>query len=164
MKIGKAFLAGVMGGIATTVVLAIVRATGVPVNLEEVMGSMITGALGPTAFSIGFILHLVISGLIALLYAVGFEYGTRRADWLIGVAFSLVHTLLAGLFTIVLPLIHPLMTSDVAAPGPFMAGLGLTGVALFILMHLVYGAVVGTIYGPIEEEPADPLQELADLE
>lgn len=159
MKIGKAFLAGVMGGVATTVLLAIVRGAGVPVNLEEVMGSMITGSLGPSAFSVGFILHLVLSGLIGLLYAAGFEYGTRRADWLTGVAFSLVHTLLAGLFTIVLPLVHPLMPTQVPPPGPFMAGLGLTGVAVFILIHLVYGAIVGAIYGPIEEQLDDPLED-----
>ena len=110
MKIAKAFLAGVAGGAATTMLVAIVRAMGMPLNLEETLGSMVTGSLGPSAYTVGLTMHLVISGLIALLYGFGFEYLTRRGGWRTGVAFSLVHTFIAGLFLAVMPAIHPLMS------------------------------------------------------
>jgi hypothetical protein len=160
MKMGKAFLAGVIGGVATTVLVTIARAMGMPVNLEEMIGSMVTGELGATAYLVGLILHLLISGLIGLLYGLGFEFLTKRADWRTGVVFGLFHTVIAGLFLLVLPSIHPLMPGEVPPPGALMANLGAMGVILFIKMHLIYGAIVGALYGSGEEPIEEPIEEL----
>lgn len=164
MKIGKAFLAGVVGGVATTLIGAIARAAGMSVNFEETLGSMVTRELGPTAFSIGLMMHLVISGLIALVYAAGFEFGTRRADWRTGMAFSLLHTFIAGLFLVMMPVIHPLIPSVIPPPGAFLLNLGAMGVTFFILIHVAYGAIVGAIYGPVEDRPVEsqPVEDLLD--
>jgi hypothetical protein len=44
----------------------------------------------------GVIMHLVAGGIFALIYAAGFEYLTHRADWLLGVGFGAIHSLVAG--------------------------------------------------------------------
>jgi len=94
MKSGKAFAAGVMGALVMSLIMTIARGLGMQVNMEMMLGTMLGGPLSPTKWIIGFIMHLIIGGLLALLYAVGFEYITRRAGWAIGLGFGVVHTLI----------------------------------------------------------------------
>ena len=79
---------------------------------------------GTAAFIAGLLIHLVVSGLIELMYAWGFEHVTHRAGWLAGVAFAVIHTLIAGLFMGMLPMMHPRMPEPMPPPGFFMANLG----------------------------------------
>jgi hypothetical protein len=88
MNWGKAFIAGVIGGAVMSILLALARAMGMPANLEVMQGTMLGLEPGATAWIVGFIMHLMISGLIALVYAAGFEYVTHRAGWLVGVPFQ----------------------------------------------------------------------------
>lgn len=158
IKIGKALLAGLIGGVATTLVGLIARRFGLPVNLEESLGSMFTREFGQNAYLIGLGMHLAISALIGLLYAIGFKTLTRRANALIGAGFSLIHTILAGLFLLVLPRIHPLIPEQVASPGAFLVNLGTWAVLFFVVIHVVYGATVGAIYGA-NADKAPPITE-----
>lgn len=70
-------------------------------------GTMLGLEPGTTAWIVGFIMHLMISGLIALVYAAGFEYITHRAGWIMGVAFSIVHVLIGGIVMGMVPAMHP---------------------------------------------------------
>jgi hypothetical protein len=97
----------------------------------------------------GLIIHLVAGGIFALIYTAGFEYLTHRADWLVGLGFGVIHTLFSGLLLAMMPAMHPLVPEMLPAPGAFMANLGMMGVAAFFMLHLIYGAIVGTIYGPV---------------
>jgi hypothetical protein len=151
MKFGKAFIVGVVAGAALSLMLAIARSLGLPANLEVMQGSIVTGSVGPSAYALGLVMHLVISGLIAMFYAIVFEFGTRRAGVWIGLLLSIVHTLIAGVFMAIAPMIHPLIPSELSAPGAFMANLGAPGVILFIALHLVFGAIVGGLYGSVEQ-------------
>ena len=40
---------------------------------------------------------------------------------------------------------------------PFMAGMGATFVGLFVMEHLIYGAIVGALYGPVEHAAGRPV-------
>ncbi len=98
----------------------------------------------------GFVMHLMISGLIALVYAWGFEHVTHRATAGIGVGFSLIHSVIAGLFMGMVPAMHPLIQSgQMPAPGYFMANKGGMYIIALFVMHAVYGAIVGAMYGPV---------------
>jgi hypothetical protein len=155
MDFGRAFFAGVVGGGAMSIILLLARLTGITAwNVEMTMGSLATRVVSPLSWWIGFLMHLVISGLIACLYACGFEYITRRATWRIGTQFAIIHMFLAGLGTLALGAVHPLMTPSLAsapdnyllAPGLGAINFGVATFIVFILLHLLYGSVVGAMY------------------
>lgn len=158
MNAGKAFTAGVVGGAVMSVIMALVRITMVDrgMNLEMLLGTML--GLAPTAATwvVGLVIHLVISGAIALIYAWGFERVTHRAGWALGAGFGLIHAVIGGLFMGVMPAMHPLVPGQLPAPGFFMANQGALGVFAFFMLHLIYGAVVGAIYSPVEHPRPEP--------
>lgn len=149
MKAGKAFIAGVVGGAVMSVLLAIGRAMGMPINLEMMLGTMTGMAPGAGTWVLGLIMHLAISGAIGLLYALGFEHVARRAGALPGVVFSLLHIVVGGLVMGAAPSIHPLIPEAMMAPGAFLSNVGDAGVIAFVALHAIYGAVVGVMYGPV---------------
>ena len=156
MKYGKAFGAGVLGAVVMTVMMAVARAMGMPANLEMMLGTMMGGPPSAAKWVIGFIIHLVDGGIFALIYAVGFEYLTHRAGWLVGAGFGFIRSLVAGLFMAMMPAMHPLIPEAMPAPGAFMSNLGLMGVIAEIMLHLIYGAIVGAMYGPVIHRPVGP--------
>lgn len=153
MNYGRALLAGVVGGAAMTAIMTLVRTMGImDVNLSMMEGSMITANTGAGTWILGFMMHLIISGLIALAYAAGFEYVTHQAGWLIGVGFSLIHSLIAGMVFGLVPMMHPLVPDQMPAPGIFMSNKGLMGVIAFFMLHAIYGAIVGAMYHTVHTE------------
>lgn len=150
MKAGRAFVAGVIGGIAMVVLMWMGRMMGMDVNLSMMLGTMIVPRPGAAAWITGFIMHLIISGLIALIYAWGFEHVTHRAGWLVGLLFSLIHSIGTGLFMGMVPMMHPMIRAGMMpAPGLFMANKGAMYVLALFVLHAVYGAIVGAIYGEV---------------
>lgn len=152
MKTGRAFGAGVVGGLVMTLMTAIARTMGMEVNMEMMQGTMLGIEPGAAAWTVGLMMHLVISGLIALLYAVGFEKVAHRGGWLAGTGFSLIHVAIGGVVIGMMPMMHPMMPGAMDPPGAFMINLGAIGVMAFIVEHLIYGAIVGGIYGQATAE------------
>lgn len=153
MKSGTAFWAGVLAAAIMSVLMALARALGISVHLEMTLGSLFTGTFGAATWILGFIVHLLASGLVALLYGLAFEYVTHRAGWGMGDLVALVHIVIAGFFFALIPAIHPLIPEALRAPGAFMANLGFWGVVAFIVLHLVYGGIVGAVYRPVIHGP-----------
>ncbi len=149
MKWGRAFWAGVIGGAIMSILMALARAAGMPVNIGMMLGTLTGLPVSPGAWLVGFILHLVISGLIAFVYAWGFEYAAHRANAGIGAAFAAIHVVLAGFFLGVMPALHPLMPTPMSPPGIFLSNLGAIGIIAFIALHAIYGLIVGGMYGPV---------------
>jgi len=157
MKTGKAFVAGVVGGAVMSALMAMARAfMGMPANLEMMLGTMVVQPPGAVAWTVGLVMHLVLSGLIALIYAWGFERVTHRAGWAVGAGFGVIHAIIGGLFMGMVPAMHPLIPEQMPAPGAFMSNIPMGPVALFVL-HIVYGAVVGAIYRPVEHPARRPV-------
>jgi hypothetical protein len=153
MNWGKAFLAGVIGGAVITILMILARLMGMTtMNLEMALGSMMTRNLNESTWLLGLVIHLLVSGLIAWAYMFGFEYVTHRSNWMMGVGFAVLHTIIAGLFMGMIGSLHPLMTPPPAtegllmAPGYFAANFGTITLLAFILLHLIYGAIVGAFY------------------
>lgn len=147
MKAGRAFGAGVVGGLVMTLMTAIARTMGMEVNMEMMEGTMLGIEPGAAAWTVGLMMHLIISGLIGLLYAVGFEKIAHRGGWLAGTGFSLIHIAIGGAVIGMMPMMHPMMPGVLDPPGAFMSNLGAMGIGAFIMLHLIYGAIVGGIYG-----------------
>ncbi len=155
MNTNKAFVAGMLGGVAMTLVMWMARTfMGMDVNLSMMLGTMFVQPPGTTAWIVGFIMHLVISGMIALLYAWAFEHVTHRAGWLVGLGFSLIHSIATGIFMGMVSAIHPLIKSgQMPAPGYFMANKGPMYVVALFMLHAIYGAIVGARYAPVSSAP-----------
>src|SRR5688572_20966038 len=153
MKTGRAFLAGVIGAGAMSVILWIARnMMGIPAHMEMMLGTMLIPSAAITAWLVGFAIHLLIGGVLALVYAWGFEHVTHRAGWLVGAGFGLAHAVISGLGMALVPAIHPMIPERMPAPGAFMANLGAIGIIAEFALHAVYGAIIGAIYGPVVRE------------
>jgi hypothetical protein len=158
MKAGRAVAAGVVGGVAMTTLGWLVRRLGLEMNAEMMLGTVVSSP-GLTAWLIGFGMHLMISALIALAYAWGFEHVTHRAGAAVGLGFAVIHVVIAGMVMAMIPAMHPIIPEQMPAPGPFMANMGAAFVALFAIEHLLYGTIVGAMYGPVLH--ARPLHSVA---
>jgi hypothetical protein len=155
MNFNRAFACGVIGGLVTLLGMVVGRSLGfTELNVELLLGSMLTHDLSFLSGVIGAVLYLLIAGLIACLYATGFAYVTQRASWGIGLFFSLVHLGMAGLAMEALGDIHPLLIrpplplleGHLLAPGLFATNFGVMTVAGFVVLHFVYGGIVGALY------------------
>ncbi|MEX2262435.1 MAG: hypothetical protein WD696_10805 [Bryobacteraceae bacterium] len=149
MYTGRAFTAGVISGLVMVIAVALARLVGVPIDPSMILGTMLGLTPGAGTWIIGFILFLIGSGVIGLLYGLGFEYVTHRSGAPIGIMFSLIHIVIGGLFFGALPSLHPLMPEVVPPTGAFFSNYGNIGVLLFVLGHLIFGAVVGLLYKPV---------------
>lgn len=116
---------------------------GLSVNVEMIWGTMFLPNSGG-AWLLGLIIHLMVSGIAGLIYAAAFEFITYRASAALGAAFSLVHSVIAGVSIGMLPAIHPRIPEAVPAPGVFMSAMGLTGVVGLFVLHAIYGAIGGS--------------------
>lgn len=151
MNAAKGFVAGVIGGAVFSVILALGRSLGMPVNLELILGTFLGGSLDLWHWLFGFAIQLLLAGALGVAFAAGFEHLVQRADWLIGVAFSVVAIWVLGLALALVPYVHPLVPERLAPPGAFLSYAGYWGTQLFVLAMAAYGAVVGALY---ENAPA----------
>lgn len=151
MKVGRAVVAGLAGGIAMTILGWLVRRMGVDMNAELMLGTMMARPESG-AWIIGFLIHMLIAVVFALIYAWGFERLTHRAGVMVGLGFAVVHIVFAGLVMLMMPVVHPMIPEMMPPPGAFMSGMGATGIVLFVIEHLMYGAIVGGVYGAVRHQ------------
>lgn len=147
MHIGKAFFAGVIGGAASTIIIAIAHAIGRAADLVMLMGTLPGHAPGAATWLLGFLVMMLGAGLIGIAYAAIFESVLRRGGVRSGLLVSTVHMILGGLFLGLLSATHPLVPNVLQSPGFFMSGFGALGLITFVASKLTYGAIVGGLYG-----------------
>lgn len=152
MQPGKAFLGGVLGGAAATLITALGRGVGIPVNIEMLLGSMFTAEIGALTWILGFVVHLFVSGLVGLVYGLVFEHVVRTAGAGPGMLLSSIHLLIAGIAVGSIHHLHPLIPEMLMHPGGFFINLGGFGVLSFVLLHVLFGAIVGAVYQPVRFE------------
>lgn len=150
MNTSKAIGAGIVGALVLTLIGWMARTfMGMPVNLEMMLGTMLGLAAGAGAWIVGLLIHLMAGVIFALIYAWCFEHLSHRAGLWPGVGFGFVHALFSGLLMAAMPMMHPMVPEQMPAPGAFMSGLGGMGVMAFFLEHLIYGGIVGGMYGAV---------------
>jgi uncharacterized membrane protein YagU involved in acid resistance len=146
-------------GFVATVVLTTLMSAAQQLGLSRMsipfmVGTMFTGDRAG-AVAIGFVAHLVIGWVFALLYAVTFE-SVQLATWWAGGLIGVVHGL-AVLITLmpILPGFHPRMASEERGPEPtraleppgFMAlNYGHRTPTITLLAHIIYGVILGAFY------------------
>jgi hypothetical protein len=158
MNVGKAFFAGIVGGAAMTLIMMAARSAGASADVAQLLGTLPGRAPSSTTWLVGFLVTIMLSGLIGIAYAAVFETITRSAGVAAGLKVSLVHLVLAGIFVGLLGAMHPLVPEVLAAPGFFMASYGGLGILAFVAAHLAFGAIVGGLYRTVTLEETIPLK------
>jgi hypothetical protein len=98
----------------------------------------------------GWVAHGLTAALIALLYAAFFDLvdaRTRLPLW--GLAGGALHFAVAGFVVGAFPVAHPEMPCRVPAPGVFYRRYGVLDVVLFLGGHLLFGGLLGALYGAL---------------
>lgn len=152
MNIKKAFIAGVIGGAVMVLIMAMARAMGACADMPMVVGTMPGNGPSGAAWLVGFIVMMAGAGIGGIAYAATFEAMTRRADAMTGILVALAPMAIEGLMLGFMDKMHPLMPKIMQSPGFFMSNYGAMGVIGFVVSHLAFGAVVGMLYGPIEDK------------
>ena len=122
------------------------------IDLPFLLGTAVT-ADRIRARALGYGLHFVFGLLFAALYYAVFQ-AIGHAGWWLGMALGLVHALFAGtaLVNLILPLVHPRMATGFSAarsapllepPGFLLLNYGPSTPVVMLVVHAVYGAVVG---------------------
>lgn len=149
----------IVGGILGTLVLStLIRAASelslTRVDLPLLLGTAVTDNRRK-ARAIGYLFHLVLGVLFALLYA-GFFAVVGRSSWWLGGVLGALHAIFTAtiLVNVLLPLVHPRMaTPETAAneimliepPGFLMLNYGRSTFVVTLAAHIAYGVVVGWV-------------------
>jgi len=147
------------GFVATAVLTAIMVGAQLGrqtrMDLPTMLGTLVTSDLDQARFP-GILIHFVIGQVFALFYASAFAL-IGRSGWLLGALFGLVHGVLALTVLIpMLPWIHPRMASErtgmefavLEPPALFAQNYGRRTVAVTLLAHVAYGAILGGLLKP----------------
>ncbi len=152
MRIGRALLFGVLGALVISLVTAVLRAAGLPLSIEIILGTLTGLEPGASAFGVGFLIHLTMGALFGLLYGYLFEHVWDHGGATTGMLTAVVHAALIGIMIGLTPQFHPYIPERMADPGPYFANLGVLGVLTFFGAHILYGAIVGAGYGHVAAE------------
>lgn len=131
MHYGRAFLAGVVGALAMSLVMAFLRAVGIPVHIEAQLATV----LGTKAWIVGFAAHLLIGGAVGVGYGIMFERVLPESGVGLGVLLGAINTIFAGFAWAV-----------IGGPGRFWSEVGPPGVIALFVAHITFGAVVGATF------------------
>jgi hypothetical protein len=152
MKTVRAVFAGILGALAMSAAMFLLRLGGINVSLEALLGTLVKPAADSEVWLAGFAIHLAVGAVAGLVYAAIFEMAVQRAGPLVGGGLGLCHGLLAGLVMSGIPAMNPVSWGSLSAPGPFLQNLHF-GPFVFLLLHCLFGVVVGTAYGHPVQRP-----------
>ena len=163
MRAGLAFWAGVIGAAVMVLGMWISRmAGGTGFNFGYWWGSMVTGTTTVGSWWIGFVIHLILGGLVGLIFAAFFE-AIGRSNWLLGLLGGVVFTVIGGLVLEWISLVHPAVPGVIPDPGYFTSTWGASSVVTFWIVSLIYGMIVGGMYIPVHPKrlmaPRRPIEE-----
>ena len=146
-----------VGGVAGTIVLTTMLRAASELGLTRMDLSFLLGTAVTSdrvrAKAFGYALHFVFGILFALAYYAIFVV-IDESGWLLGALFGLVHAAFAGsaLVNVLLPAVHPRMGTGFTAagsapllepPGFLLRNYGRQTLAVTLIAHVAYGAIVG---------------------
>ncbi len=146
-----AILAGLVGGAVMAVILymgIIMMPQQMKMNLFMMLGSMML-PVGVGAFVMGAMVHAGMSVVFGLIHGAVFAAADIESAWAAwGLLFGVAHWAVVGMALGMMPMVHPRMRSgEIDEPGfyairyPPMTAMG------FLILHLVFGVIVGALYG-----------------
>jgi len=149
MNILSAVIAGVVASLVFSMVLAIAPKMGMPnMDIVNLLGSMFSAKPNPM---LGWMMHLMMGIVFALLYAFLWSSGIGGATWLGGLIFGAVQWLVVGMVMGMIPMMHVgIKRGAVQAPGMWMTNNG--GAMAFmggLVGHMIFGVVIALVYAAL---------------
>ena len=145
---GNAVIAGLAGTAVMTALMYMARVMGIRMDMPRILGLMFTKPENKAAtYIVGFMAHFMNGVIFAVMYAYLFAV-LGVSGWTWGLGFGLVHGIMAGTAMGMMHLVHPNMGPGKAIPalGLFAKNINRMAPVGLIMLHLVYGAIVGAIY------------------
>jgi hypothetical protein len=147
MNIIGAIVAGLVGTVVMTMLMVMAPRMGLPkMDIVGLLGTMFNKN-GNAA--LGWIMHLLMGSIFAVVYAALWSAGIGSISAGSGILFGAVHWLIVGLMMSGVSMVHAGVKAGVVeAPGIYMMNNG--GVMAFmggLIGHMVYGLVVALVYG-----------------
>jgi hypothetical protein len=154
MPFAKMIWGGVTGSLVMTVLMIIGRLIGfTDLDLEIIVGSMFDPQLTLSTWFLGLGLHLAAGITFSFIYYYLFQASKQNPTWYRGAGLGLFHGLLSGFMMGFLQDFHPFLIKEhpvpygfLMDPGFFALNYGIQSAAAFILLHVVYGGIVGGFY------------------
>ncbi len=146
---GNAVVAGLVATAVMTALMYMGKAMGMRMDMPRMLGLMFTGPDNTGAvYALGLVAHFMMGILLAIIYAALFSLLGIDASWLWGAVFGAAHGVIAGMAFGMMPAMHPRMGSGgvLAAPGPFGINYGSMIPVGVMMLHVIFGAVVGWLY------------------
>ncbi len=151
MDWGSAIWAGIIATAVMTVLMYLGKAMGMPMDMPRMLGLMFVGPdRSGAVYGLGRVVHFMMGVVFAVVYALLFDAFGIDPNWLWGAVFGAVHGVIAGMVFGMMPAMHPRMGRGevLEAPGRFGGNYGAMVPMGVLLLHVVFGAVVGWVYGP----------------
>lgn len=148
MNILNSVIAGIIATIVFTTVLMMAPKMGMPkMDIVSLLGSM----FGKPNQALGWMMHLMMGIIFALIYAFLWSNGIVTATWTSGLVFGAVHWLVVGVVMGMIPMMHVgIKSGAVQAPGMWMTNSG--GFMAFmggLVGHMIFGVVIALVYAAI---------------
>ncbi len=148
MNLLSAVISGILGTLAISMVMAVAPKMGMP--KMDIVG-MLSTMFGKPNRVLGWMMHLMMGVVFALVYVFLWSIGIGSAGWLSGLIFGAGHWMIVGLMMGLIPIMHVgIKNGDVEAPGLWMTKQG--GMLSFVgglMGHMVFGLVVALVYAII---------------
>jgi hypothetical protein len=139
-------LAGILAGLMQSMLMIVARASGLwQLSFEKAYGSLLLRGDGSGAWLSGLMIHLFVSALFALLYARIFRT-LGSANVSIGAGLGFAHWLVSGILMGLSPM------------GFFALDAGLFGFWFVMLLHLLFGSLMGVAYGRLSLDHPEMLR------
>ncbi len=117
-------------------------------DLLKMLGTMMLPASGMT-YGVGLVIHAMMSVIFALVHVAFFFWFDLESSLVLwGLLFGAVHGIMIGIaFGMITPSTHRgIRDGVVEAPGFFGLSMGMTTAMGILMVHLLYGVLVGVFY------------------
>ena len=146
---GNAVIAGIVATAAMTALMYMAKAMGIPMDMPRMLGLMFTRPENKAGtYFVGLMVHFMNGVIFAIIYAAVFAAVGLAGGWFWGLIFGAVHGVIAGLVMGMMPIVHPRMGpgKELSPPGLFAKNISPMAPMGLLMLHLVYGAIIGALY------------------
>jgi hypothetical protein len=113
-----------------------------------VAGLVATGVMLPIMYIMGFMMHFGMGVIYAIVHTSLYQAFGLESELLVwGLLLGAVHWVVASMGMGMMGSMHPrIQDGELAAPGAFLKNYPMMSVVGFLMLHLMFGLVVGSVY------------------